>query len=212
MTNLLGRFFIASALPVLFLSGCETTMNNTQKGAAIGAVAGAVIGKGTGDHAKSRYLWGAVAGALAGGAIGAYMDKQEEEFRQELAGSGVQVHREGDNLRLVLPGNITFATGSAVIQASFNAVLDDVAKVLTKYDKTTLLIEGHTDNVGDASFNQQLSLQRANAVKAYLNTHAVDTRRLTVEGYGESMPRGDNATADGRQMNRRVELRIVPNT
>lgn len=89
-----------------------------------------MLGKGTGDHDKSRYVWGAAVGALAGGAIGSYMDKQEEEFREELADSGVKVIRDGDNLRLQLPSNITFATGSANISQSFNPVLDDVARVL----------------------------------------------------------------------------------
>lgn len=196
----------------LALSGCESTMNNTQKGAAIGAVAGAVIGKGTGDHDKSRYVWGAVVGALAGGAIGTYMDRQEQELRDELSGSGVQVIREGDNIKLQLPGQITFATNSAVIAQNFYPVLSDVSKVLVKYDKTTMVIEGHTDNTGDSNYNQQLSLNRASSVRNFLSSEGVDDRRLTTQGFGESMPVQDNATEQGRQLNRRVELRIVPNT
>lgn len=195
----------------LALVGCEN-MSNTQKGASIGAVTGALLGKGTGDHDKSRYVWGAAVGALAGGAIGNYMDKQEEEFREELADSGVKVIRDGDNLRLQLPSNITFATGSANISQSFNPVLDDVARVLKKYEKTTMLIEGHTDSTGSAEYNQQLSLNRANAVRNNLVGNGVDSRRVTTEGYGESMPVADNDTESGRQLNRRVELRIVPNT
>lgn len=195
----------------LVLVGCEN-MSNTQKGASIGAVTGALLGKGTGDHDKSRYVWGAAVGALAGGAIGSYMDKQEEEFREELADSGVKVIRDGDNLRLQLPSNITFATGSANISQSFNPVLDDVARVLKKYEKTTMLIEGHTDSTGSAEYNQQLSLNRANAVRNNLVGNGVDSRRVTTEGYGESMPVADNDTESGRQLNRRVELRIVPNT
>lgn len=195
----------------LALVGCEN-MSNTQKGASIGAVTGALLGKGTGDHDKSRYVWGAAVGALAGGAIGSYMDKQEEEFREELADSGVKVIRDGDNLRLQLPSNITFATGSANISQSFNPVLDDVARVLKKYEKTTMLIEGHTDSTGSAEYNQQLSLNRANAVRNNLVGNGVDSRRVTTEGYGESMPVADNDTESGRQLNRRVELRIVPNT
>jgi len=195
----------------LALVGCEN-MSNTQKGASIGAVTGALLGKGTGDHDKSRYVWGAAVGALAGGAIGSYMDKQEEEFREELADSGVKVIRDGDNLRLQLPSNITFATGSANISQSFNPVLHDVARVLKKYEKTTMLIEGHTDSTGSAEYNQQLSLNRANAVRNNLVGNGVDSRRVTTEGYGESMPVADNDTESGRQLNRRVELRIVPNT
>jgi Outer membrane protein and related peptidoglycan-associated (lipo)proteins len=195
----------------LALVGCEN-MTNTQKGASIGAVTGALLGKGTGDHDKSRYVWGAAVGALAGGAIGNYMDKQEDAFREELADSGVKVIRDGDNLRLQLPSNITFATGSANISQSFNPVLDDVARVLKKYEKTTMLIEGHTDSKGSAEYNQQLSLNRAKAVRNNLVGNGVDSRRVTTEGYGESMPVADNDTESGRQLNRRVELRIVPNT
>lgn len=195
----------------LALVGCEN-MSNTQKGATIGAVTGALLGKGTGDHDKSRYVWGAAVGALAGGAIGSYMDKQEEELREELADSGVKVVREGDNIRLQLPSNITFASGSATISQSFDPVLDDVARVLKKYEKTTMLIQGHTDSTGTAEYNQQLSLNRANAVRNHLVGNDVDTRRVTTEGYGESQPIADNDTANGRQLNRRVELRIVPNT
>lgn len=205
------KLALLTVMTSLVLVGCEN-MSNTQKGATIGAVTGALLGKGTGDHDKSRYVWGAAVGALAGGAIGSYMDKQEEEFREELADSGVKVIREGDNIRLQLPSNITFATGSATISQSFNPVLDDVARVLKKYEKTTMLIQGHTDSTGTAEYNQQLSLNRANAVRNHLVGNGVDTRRVTTEGYGESQPVADNDTESGRQLNRRVELRIVPNT
>ncbi len=204
------KLIVVMAITSLTVAGCAN-MNNAQRGAAIGAVAGAVLGKATGDHDKSRYVWGAAVGALAGGAIGNYMDKQEEEFRQELAGSGVQVVRDGDNIRLQLPSAITFATDSAVISGNFYAVLDDVAKVLNKYNKTTMMIEGHTDSTGSASHNQTLSVNRASAVRNYLVGHAVDQRRITTVGFGESMPIADNTTESGRQLNRRVELRIVPN-
>lgn len=212
MRNIKYSVLAVAVIGVLGTTACESTMSNTQKGAAIGAVAGAVIGKGTGDHDKKRYAWGAAVGALAGAAIGAYMDKQEQEFRDELSGSGVQVIREGDNIRLQLPGEITFATNSATIAQNFYPVLNDVAKVLVKYEKTTLLIEGHTDNTGAAEYNQQLSMNRASAVRNYLSTQAVDNRRLTTQGYGESMPVADNNNESGRQLNRRVELRIIPNT
>ena len=205
------KFVLAMTMSTLALAGCEN-MSNTQKGASIGAVTGALLGKGTGDHDKSRYIWGAAVGALAGGAIGSYMDKQEEEFREELADSGVKVIRDGDNLRLQLPSSITFATGSANISQSFDPVLDDVGRVLKKYEKTTMLIEGHTDSTGSAEYNQQLSLNRAKAVRNHLVGGGVDSRRVTTEGYGESMSVADNDTESGRQLNRRVELRIVPNT
>ncbi|RUO43260.1 OmpA family protein [Idiomarina aquatica] len=205
------KLILVTALSSFVVAGCAN-MNNTQKGAAIGAVAGALIGKGTGDHDKSRYLWGAAVGALAGSAIGNYMDKQEQEFRDELSGSGVQVIREGDNIRLQMPGNITFATDSASISQNFYPVLNDVARVLTKYEKTTMMVEGHTDSTGSAEYNQQLSLNRAMAVRNYLVGNGVDQRRLTTYGYGESQPIADNNTASGREQNRRVELKIIPNT
>lgn len=204
------KLMLVVAMSSLVATGCAN-MTNAQKGAAIGAVAGAVLGKGTGDHDKSRYAWGAVVGAIAGGAIGNYMDQQEEEFRQELAGSGVEVIRDGDNIRLQLPSAITFATDSTVVSEGFYPVLNDVAKVLNKYNKTTMIVEGHTDSTGAAEYNQTLSVNRANAVRNHLVGQAVDSRRITTVGYGETMPVADNNTQSGRQLNRRVELRIVPN-
>jgi outer membrane protein OmpA-like peptidoglycan-associated protein len=204
------KTMIAVALSTFILSGCASNTSNTQKGAGIGAVIGALVGKGTGDNDKKRYVWGAALGALAGGAIGSYMDKQEEEFREELADSGVEVYREGDSIRLSIPGNITFATGSDAIVTGFYPVLEDVAKVLNRYDKTKLSIEGHTDSVGDVNSNRKLSMQRANSVAVYLQATNVEANRLQTLGMGESQPIADNATAQGRQANRRVELRIIP--
>lgn len=204
------KIVLIMALSSLSLVGCEN-MSNAQKGVAIGAVSGAILGKGTGNHDKKRLVWGAAVGAIAGGAIGSYMDKQEQELREELADSGVRVIREGDDLRLELPSNITFAINSATISQSFDPILVDVARVLNKYDKTTLLIQGHTDNTGAAAYNQQLSLNRANSVRNNLAGGGVDARRMSTEGYGQSMPVADNNTEAGRQLNRRVELRIIPN-
>ena len=118
--------FTGMIVSTLFVSGCMSTANNTQRGAMIGAVLGAVLGKATGDHDKSRYAWGAAVGAIAGTAIGGYMDEQEEALREQLSDTGVQVVREGNNLRLVMPGDITFATNSATISTSFHPVLQDV--------------------------------------------------------------------------------------
>jgi len=204
------KTMIAVALSSLIISGCASNASNTQKGAGIGAVLGALAGKGTGDNDKKRYVWGAAIGAMAGGAIGSYMDKQEEEFRKELADSGVEVYREGDSIRLSIPGNITFGNDSAGIVTDFYPVLEDVAKVLIRYDKTKLSIEGHTDSVGDANYNNQLSMQRANSVANYLQGTRVDTNRLQTLGMGESQPIASNNNAQGRQQNRRVELRVIP--
>ncbi|MCV2885584.1 OmpA family protein [Aestuariibacter sp. AA17] len=206
------RMSVAILVVVSLLSGCASTASNQQKGAGIGAVVGALLGKATGDNAKSRYVWGAAVGALAGAAIGNYMDKQEEEFREELADTGVNVVRNGDELWLQMPGNITFNTGSAAIDYSFHPVLNDVAKILNKYPKTTLIVEGHTDSVGSAEFNMSLSQSRAQSIATYLMTQNVAKPRVTTIGYGEHQPISSNNTAEGRQANRRVELKIIPVT
>ncbi|WP_426359577.1 OmpA family protein [Pseudocolwellia sp. HL-MZ19] len=200
---------IISAITLsLIISGCATT--NAGKGAAIGAVAGAVLGKSTSNHKDKRLIWGAAIGAIAGAAVGDYMDKQEEEFREELSGSGIEVIREGDNIRLVMPSNITFATGQSYITSGFHATLNDVAKVLTKFDKTLLSIEGHTDSQGSSDFNQNLSEKRASSVRDYLTQQNIMSSRLKVTGYGESMSLVDNSTAKNRSLNRRVEIQIIP--
>jgi outer membrane protein OmpA-like peptidoglycan-associated protein len=193
----------------LILSGCANT-SNSQKGAGIGAVIGAIAGKGTGDNDKSRYVWGAALGAITGGAIGAYMDKQEQALRDELSDTGVQVVRDGDQLNLVMPGRLTFDTDSAAVKSDFYSVLNDVALVLKEYDKTRLSIEGHTDSIGDASYNQQLSERRANSVATYLAQQQVNTARLRTLGMGENQPVASNDTASSREQNRRVELKIIP--
>jgi outer membrane protein OmpA-like peptidoglycan-associated protein len=204
------KTIIAVALSTAIISGCASNMSNTHKGAGIGAILGALAGKGTGDNDKSRYVWGAALGAIAGSAIGSYMDKQEEAFRDQLSGSGVEVYREGDSIRLSIPGNITFSTGSSAIVTGFYPVLEDVAKVLNRYEKTKLSVEGHTDSVGDANYNRQLSMQRANSVANYLRGTNVNASRLQTLGMGESKPIATNENAQGRQENRRVELRIIP--
>ncbi len=206
MKSIITAAIVSSSLIV---TGCAST--NAEKGAAIGAVLGAIAGKGTGDHDKSRYVWGAALGAIAGGAVGGYMDKQEEEFRAQLADSGVQVVRQGNDIFLQMPGDITFATNSSRISSDFYPVLDDVANILRKYDKTLLQIEGHTDSTGSNQLNQNLSESRANSVRNYLSQQQVYSQRIRTYGYGESSPIANNQTAQGRAKNRRVELRIIPN-
>jgi len=207
LNKLLPCLALSSALVI---SGCAST--NTGKGAAIGAVIGALAGKATGDNHKSRYAWGAVVGAIAGSAIGSYMDKQEKELKQELAGSGVKVHRVGNDIYLEMPGDITFDTNSSRIYAQFYPVLQDVAKVLNKYEKTYLQVDGHTDSTGSSAYNQTLSESRAQSVKNYLVQQRVEQLRVGIQGYGEAQPVADNNTNAGRASNRRVELRIIPNT
>ncbi|NUY55976.1 hypothetical protein BZG78_08125 [Salinivibrio sp. MA351] len=195
----------------LALTGCES-MSNAQKGAAIGAITGAIAGKSTSNHKDKRAFIGAAIGAIGGAAVGNYMDKQEQAFREELAGSGIQVVREGDNIRLIMPSNITFGLDQDAIAADFYPTLNAVSNVMRKYDKTFLSIEGHTDNTGAASYNQGLSERRAMSVKRYLASQSIDNARLYTSGFGETRPLVANNSASNRALNRRVEIQVVPNT
>jgi outer membrane protein OmpA-like peptidoglycan-associated protein len=187
-------------------------MSKAQQGAIIGGVAGAVLGKTTGNKKNKRAIIGGVIGAVAGAAIGGYMDKQEQELNRELEGSGVGVEREGNNINLNMPGNITFDTNRANIKPNFYPVLDDVARVLAKYDKTYIEVQGHTDSVGSNETNQQLSKHRAASVASALRTRGVNGARISSVGFGESMPIASNDTTYGREQNRRVEIKIIPNS
>lgn len=211
----MGKKYKLTAVAVLTaslaLTGCES-MSNTQKGAAIGAITGAIAGKSTSNHKDKRAFIGAAIGAIGGAAVGNYMDKQEQAFREELAGSGIQVVREGDNIRLIMPSNITFGLDQDAIAADFYPTLNAVAKVMRKYDKTFLSIEGHTDNTGAASYNQRLSERRAMSVKGYLASQSIDSARLYTSGFGETRPLITNNSASNRALNRRVEIQVVPNT
>lgn len=203
------------------LTGCETLdpytresqTSSATKGALIGAAAGAVVGLVSGDDAverRQRALIGAGVGALAGGSIGYYMDRQEAKLRAELEGTGVSVTRMGDNITLNMPGNITFATDSSDLSPAFFNVLNSVGKVLDEFDQTVVEVAGHTDSTGSDAYNQALSERRASSVATYLASQGVMQQRLITVGMGESLPIADNATAEGRQLNRRVEITMVP--
>ncbi|HVY82809.1 MAG TPA: OmpA family protein [Steroidobacteraceae bacterium] len=140
------------------------------------------------------------------------MDRQEAKLREQLRGTGVSVTRQGDNIVLNMPGNITFATGSADLNSSFFGVLDSVALVLKEYDKTIIDVAGHTDSVGSDQTNQALSERRANTVGQYLRSKGIQENRIATIGYGKSRPIASNDTPDGRQQNRRVELTLTPLT
>src|SRR5258708_21954798 len=212
----------ALALAAGLVIGCETTTDpytgekkttSTTFGALIGAGAGAAIGMISGHDAKQRRqraLVGAGVGALAGGAVGAYMDKQENELRAQMRDSGVTVTRKGEDIILNMPGNITFRTGSADLNAQFFKVLDGVAQVGKKYDKTIIEIAGHTDNVGGADFNKQLSQRRASAVAQYLQSRGVSEPRIITAAGGEDHPIASNSTEQGRAANRRGEGKPPP--
>lgn len=208
---------------VAALSACTTLDPYTREGrparaqrqAVIGAAAGAVAGLITGDSSmerKKRALVGAGLGALAGAGVGNYMDRQEAKLRAELERTGVSVTRVGDNITLNMPGNITFATNSADLNASFFEVLNSVSLVVNEFNQTVIEVAGHTDSTGSDQYNQQLSERRASAVAAYLGTRNVRADRIITVGMGEARPVASNDTEQGRQQNRRVELTLVPLT
>ena len=180
-------------------------------GAALGALAGTAVG-GSDRAQRNAILIGAGIGALSGGAIGAYMDRQEALLRQELEATGVGIRRQGNELFLVMPSNITFRTDSAAIEPGFNRTLSNVATVLNRFERTLVDVYGHTDNTGSDAYNQQLSQQRAQSVAQFLAANGVRPDRLLVSGFGESRPIATNATPQGREQNRRVEIRIAPLT
>lgn len=198
------------------IAGCTTVnpytgQTQTSKatwGTAIGAATGALIGS---TQSSKGALIGGLAGAAAGGGIGYYLDAQAAELRAELASTGVQVVESDDNIRLIMPGNITFKTDSADINSSFYPVLNSVAKVLKKYSNSTVMVSGHTDSTGSAAYNLELSKSRAQSVASYLEGQGVKASRFEVLGMGSSNPIASNSSAEGRSQNRRVEIKIVPN-
>jgi len=209
----------ALVLVSLLLGACQTTnpytgeqkTTNTAKGAGVGAAAGALIGALAGGSRKSALI-GAGVGALAGGAVGSYMDAEEKKLREQLAGTGVSVTRSGDNLILNMPGNITFATNQSDVKSQFYPVLNSVALVLKEYEKTLIDVVGFTDSTGAMQYNMQLSQARANSVGQYLQSQGILPARIQMQGMGPQYPIASNATADGRQANRRVELVLRPLT
>lgn len=183
--------------------------------AAIGAGAGLVGGYLAGDliggrRDRTEKIVGAGIGAVAGGAIGAYMDKQEQELRRRTAGTGVDVTRVGDELILNMPSSITFPINSYEIQPQFRATLDQVAQTLVDYPSTYIDIYGHTDPSGGDGINIPLSQNRAQSVANYLGTRGVNPVRMATRGFGSSQPIADNSSEAGRAANRRVEIRVVP--
>ncbi len=198
------------------LAGCTTQNAYTgdskvNRKTTYGGV-GAVLCGAIGATKDSKTALKAAAGCgLIGLGVGAYMDQQEAKLRRELVNSGVQVVREGQNIRLVMPNNITFAVNQATLNTSIYATLNSVVKVLNEFNETNLQVAGHTDSSGAASYNQTLSVSRATSVADYLRSRNIPASRLFVVGYGEDRPIASNSSASGRAENRRVELLIEPN-
>ncbi|HZD20402.1 MAG TPA: OmpA family protein [Burkholderiales bacterium] len=205
------------------MAGCAAdggmgTMNRpyAEPGILIGAGAGALLGAVAYSSNRSRgALIGAIGGGIAGGAVGAYMDKQRQDLQKALA-KEIQLKEarvdEMPNhaLRVTMTGDTGFNTNSSEIKPGFHSTMDKIADVVARYGKTTLTVAGHTDDVGSAQYNQQLSERRAQAVAQYLESKRVQPVRLAIVGKGESMPITSNTTEGGRAENRRVEIYVEP--
>lgn len=212
---------LAALLAVgLLAAGCTTdpyTGERKLSKAAIGAGAGALVGGGIGfltgrgsDNERRNALIGAGIGALAGGAVGYYMDQQEAELRRRLQSAGVQVERQGDEIRLNMASTVNFAVDSVDLRAETLPVLNALADVMREYDRTTIDVSGHTDSDGAEDYNQQLSERRAFSVANYMAQRGVQPVRMLAGGYGEAFPIAANTSPAGKQANRRVEFQIAP--
>ncbi|TDT43347.1 outer membrane protein OmpA-like peptidoglycan-associated protein [Halospina denitrificans] len=214
------KVLMAVVVSAAMISGCATQdaytgeekTSKTMMGGIIGAVTGAAAGAATsskGDRNKG-ILIGAASGGLIGAGVGQYMDRQEAQLRQRLEGTGVRVKRDGNQIDLIMPGNITFDVDKSNIRTSFYEVLDSVAIVVKEFDQTAIAVGGHTDSTGSFEYNQQLSERRAQSVGSYLRDKGVAQGRLHTKGYGPRFPVASNDTEQGRQQNRRVEIQLMP--
>ncbi|MDX8377637.1 MAG: OmpA family protein [Mariprofundales bacterium] len=212
---------------LLAMTGCVTTAQNkdtknTREGAATGALMGAVIGGIVGykKDPSGGALRGALVGAAAGGALGAaagsYMDKQQAEFERQLAAEqrahDIEIERlQNETLKITMNNEVSFDFNSASVKPAFGNTLNKVSGILSRYNKTHLQVVGHTDSIGSESYNQKLSEARARSVSHHLVASGVQQQRIGTEGRGEWEPRASNQTEAGRQLNRRVELLVIPN-
>lgn len=205
----------------MVLSGCATTagtggksafadpkVNKAVLGAVAGALGGAAVSKATGGNQTGR---DALIGAVLGGAAGAYMERQAKQIETQMQGTGVTVKHDKTtgNINLVMPANITFAHDDATLNQAFLRSLSDLARTMRQYKDTSIVVAGHTDSTGNASYNQDLSERRAEAVQRYLVNQGVDEYRIKTVGYGMYEPIASNATDAGRAKNRRVEITIM---
>ena len=209
----LSLIFMAGTL----LASCEAAKNTnkTQRGAGIGLAAGAILGAVIGNNVKGMNsemgaVLGGVIGGVAGGVIGNKMDKQAREIQEALPGA--EVERVGEGIKLVLGENaVRFDTSKSTLTAQAQANLDKLIPVFKSYADTDIVIFGYTDSSGNVDSNQILSEQRAASVKNYLAGKGVSVARFTTKGFGIADPIADNATVEGRSINRRVEFAITAN-
>lgn len=218
----LSRRLILSATALALLAGCAQNpyqqqgsapadSNKTAIYGGLGALAGAVAGAAINhdNRGKGALIGAAVAGA-AGAGYGYYVDKQEAQLRQQMQGTGVEIQRQGDDLQLIMPGNITFATNSADIASNFYGPLNNLANSFKQFDQNSIEIVGHTDSTGGYQYNVSLSQRRAQSVANYLISQGVNPARVTTRGAGPDQPVASNNTEAGRQQNRRVEVTLRP--
>jgi outer membrane protein OmpA-like peptidoglycan-associated protein len=217
MKNVMNKMFAILVMSSLLI-GCEATKNanNKQKGAVIGATGGAVIGgvigNNTGDgNTALGAIIGGVVGGSAGAIIGDRMDKQAKKIEEEIPGAEVERVGEGINVTFDESSGVYFDTEKYNINSKSRETLNKLADIFKEYPQTNILVEGHTDNTGSDSYNLTLSKNRAQAVTGYMVESGIDRGRFTTKWYGESQPKYDNTTEDGRAKNRRVELAIVAN-
>ena len=213
------RLLIAASTAVL-LAGCASqnpydnqppSSNKTATYGGLGALAGAAAGALINhDNRGKGALIGAAIGGASGAGYGYYADKQEAELRQSMQGTGVEVQRQGDQIKLIMPGNITFATDSSEIVSNFYAPLNNLASSFKQFNQNSIEIVGFTDSTGSRQYNMDLSQRRAQSVATYLTAQGVDGTRLSTRGAGPDQPIASNATADGRAQNRRVEVNLRP--
>ncbi len=213
-----NRAILAAAV-LMTATACTTDpytgqrkISNAAVGASVGLLGGYLLGDLVGGRSdRTEKIAGAGIGAIAGGAVGYYMDRQEAELRRQTAGTGVEVMRQGDDLVLRMPSNVTFDTNDTAIKPQFNAVLDDVARTLTNYNQSYIDVLGHTDTTGSDAYNMDLSQRRAELVAGYLSMHGVASARMATRGYGESAPLyNPDDTEAKKAANRRVEIKVVP--
>ncbi len=202
---------VLALIAAIMLSGCAS-MNKTQKGAVIGTAAGAgvgtVVGKVSGNTALGAII-GAAVGGTTGAIIGRKMDKQAEEIKNTVPGATVE--RVGEGIVVEFSNNVLFELNKSDLSTAAKSNLDKLVTVLNTYPDTNIEIQGHTDSSGADSYNQTLSERRAGAVSGYLVSKSILAQRVTTKGFGESVPKHDNATEEGRAQNRRVEFLISAN-
>lgn len=210
MKSLKLSFALFMAMSFL-LMGCSK-WNRTQKGAAIGtaggSAAGAIIGKAVGNAGLGAII-GATVGGVTGAVIGRNMDKQADEIKNDIPDA--KVVRVGEGIVIEFNNQILFGFDQAELSALAKTDLDKLVVILNKYPDTDIEVQGHTDNTGTTAYNQELSVRRASVVSAYLSQNSINSSRLNIKGFGESIPKYDNANTDGQSQNRRVEFLVSAN-